>query len=103
MESFGFLDRLAHEEVRDIHIDPDGTMWFATAGGVSRYDGKGFISYTKEDGLAHNHISVAARGPDGAMWFGTEGGVSRFDSSAGPEVPGNGRALRPQTVWRGTM
>ena len=83
-KSFGFLDRLAHEEVRDIHIDPDGTMWFATAGGVSRYDGKGFISYTKEDGLAHNHISVAARGPDGAMWFGTEGGVSRFDSSAEP-------------------
>ena len=77
-KNFTFLDRLAHDEVRDIYVEPDGVMWFATAGGVSRYDGRNMVSFTRQDGLVHNLVYVMAPGPDGAMWFGTDGGVSRF-------------------------
>ncbi|MDB4533936.1 hypothetical protein N9242_03620, partial [Vicingaceae bacterium] len=37
--------------------DSEGNIWFATqGGGVSKYDGKSFITYTTEQGLAHNSV-----------------------------------------------
>jgi DNA-binding NtrC family response regulator/streptogramin lyase len=55
-------------------------MWFGTEGGVSRYDGKEFINFTKEDGLANNDVRCVHCDPDDILWFGTfGGGVSRYD------------------------
>jgi serine phosphatase RsbU (regulator of sigma subunit)/streptogramin lyase len=73
-----------------MYSDPDGVMWFATGGntepafdgGVSRYDGKGFVNFTPADGLAGSMVYAVYGDPDGVMWFGTfSGGVSRYDSS----------------------
>jgi signal transduction histidine kinase/ligand-binding sensor domain-containing protein len=79
-KKFGFEQGLAHDDVRDILFDADGVMWFATAGGVSRYDGRGFVNFTKDDGLPHNEVFTLARGPDGARWAGTQDGVARLDA-----------------------
>jgi signal transduction histidine kinase/ligand-binding sensor domain-containing protein len=80
--NFNSLNRLAHDSVRDISIEPSGTMWFATDAGVSRYDGGGMVSFTRDEGLVHNRVSAVAVAPDGAVWFGGEGGVSRFDPAS---------------------
>jgi len=48
-------------------------------GGVSRYDGKEFVTFTTEDGLANDFVYAIHRDPDGVMWFGTWTGVSRYD------------------------
>ena len=49
-----------------------------TCGGVSRFDGETWTTYTIKDGLAYDDVWSIAVGPDGALWFGTEGGgVSR--------------------------
>ncbi|MBC8229361.1 hypothetical protein H8E77_07440, partial [bacterium] len=37
------------KRVIPFRCDPDGVIWFGTDGGVSRYDGKKFITFTQED------------------------------------------------------
>ena len=79
-------DGLVHNAVTALHRAPNGMMWFGTEGGVSRYDGKEFVNFTRSlatsatDGLAHNWINAIYGTPDDVMWFGTTlGGVSRYD------------------------
>lgn len=52
--NFTTKDGLAHNDVRGIYRDPDGMMWFAAGdtilhkpGGVSLYDGKEFVNFTR--------------------------------------------------------
>ncbi len=59
---------------------PDGAVWAGTwGGGVSRFDGKAWRSYTTKDGLSGNIVYSMVRAADGVFWFGTDHGVSRFD------------------------
>ncbi|MFH1131619.1 MAG: LamG-like jellyroll fold domain-containing protein [Pseudomonadota bacterium] len=78
-KTYTLLDGLASNSVYAIYSAPDGTLWFATQGGVSRYDGKEFVNFTTQDGLAHNDVRAIYGTPDGILWFGTRGGVSRYD------------------------
>jgi ligand-binding sensor domain-containing protein len=65
--------------VYSIAVASDGALWFGTQyGGVSRFDGARWTTYTTKDGLASNRVLSIAVAPDGALWFGTEGGVSRY-------------------------
>jgi ligand-binding sensor domain-containing protein len=70
---------LADLWVYGVLFDPKGTMWVATWKGVSRFDGKGFKTYTTDDGLIDKWVYTLSRDRKGAFWFGTEGGVTRFD------------------------
>ncbi|MBL8448022.1 MAG: regulator [Zoogloeaceae bacterium] len=63
-----------------IHVDGAGDVWAGTwGGGVSRFDGKKWVSYSTPEGLAGNIVYAIARDGKGQLWFGTNGGVSRFD------------------------
>ena len=74
-----------HNTVFAIHHDSDGVMWFATEDGVSRYDGKEFLNFTRSlatsatDGLVHNSVFAIHRDLDGRLWFGTREGISCYD------------------------
>ena len=60
--------------------DRTGQLWIGTwRGGVSRYDGERFVTYTTEDGLADNTVYALLEDRDGQLWIGTIGGVSRYD------------------------
>ena len=60
--------------------DSEGNLWFGTnGGGVTRYDGKGFSTFTTEDGLAHNIVWAIAQDEGGDIWIGTSGGLNRYD------------------------
>jgi ligand-binding sensor domain-containing protein len=62
---------------------PDGSVWAGTwGGGVSRFDGKKWTSYTTRDGLAGNIVYSIARDTNGVLWFGTDKGLSRYDGKA---------------------
>jgi len=65
----------------------DGSVWVCLAGdeaqrdgkgGVSRYDGGNWTSFTRSDGLAGSYGLSIAEGVDGTVWVGTETGVSQF-------------------------
>ncbi|OGG51169.1 MAG: hypothetical protein A3F84_19335, partial [Candidatus Handelsmanbacteria bacterium RIFCSPLOWO2_12_FULL_64_10] len=80
--NFDVTDGLAGAAVRSILQDQEGALWFGIEGGVSRYDGKSFISFTTRDGLAHNLVLKILQDREGILWFGTwGGGVSRYDPS----------------------
>jgi ligand-binding sensor domain-containing protein len=66
-------------EIRKILFDPDGSVWFATQGGVSRFDGDQFVNFTVEDGLPDNSVLNMARDSRGNLWFSTSTGIARYD------------------------
>ncbi len=57
-----------------------GQMWFGSiGGGVSRYDGELFTTFTTRDGLAGNDVLCILENRSGRLWLGTADGVSRWD------------------------
>jgi ligand-binding sensor domain-containing protein/serine phosphatase RsbU (regulator of sigma subunit) len=68
---------------KGIICDGKGNIWFATqGGGVSKYDGKSFLTYTTEQGLANNSVLSIAEDKSGNLWFGTGEGLSRYDGKS---------------------
>ncbi|NQU37682.1 MAG: hypothetical protein HQ526_08840 [Actinobacteria bacterium] len=73
-------DGLVDNDINHIFEDSQGRLWFATEGGVSRYDGREFTNFTTDDGLASNHVGGMAEDRDGRIWIATLGGVSCYDA-----------------------
>jgi ligand-binding sensor domain-containing protein len=73
-------DGLASNQVRSIIPVADGSVWFGTEGGASRWSQQdGWTSYTSADGLINNSVYGIALSPDGDIWLATAGGVSHLD------------------------
>ncbi|MES2592625.1 MAG: two-component regulator propeller domain-containing protein [Bacteroidota bacterium] len=64
--------------------DKMGNLWFGTLGaGVSRYDGKDFITFNTSSGLVHNGVFCITEDKKGNLWFGTNGGgASCYDGKS---------------------
>ncbi len=61
--------------------DSRGYIWFSTANGVSRYDGRKFQNFTVTEGLADNEILTATEDIEGRIWFHSiNGRLSYFDT-----------------------
>lgn len=77
-------DGLASADVRGVVQDRQGFLWFATAGGLCRYDGYALRAFRNQrrnsNTLASNEITAIVAGRDGVLWLGMTGaGVDRFD------------------------
>jgi diguanylate cyclase (GGDEF)-like protein/PAS domain S-box-containing protein len=71
------LDGLTQSNVVDIEQDQAGYLWFTTARGLNRYDGKDFEQYTIADGLPNNSLTALYVGEDNWVWVGdAHGGVA---------------------------
>jgi ligand-binding sensor domain-containing protein len=53
-------------------------FWFGTDKGVSRYDGKTWKNFGKNEGLLDSHVYAVAITPNGDIWAGTKRGVVRI-------------------------
>jgi len=63
-------------------VDRHDHKWFGTyGGGVSRFDGEGWTTYSKTDGLGGNFVFALAVDHNGLLWAGTDGGASWFDGA----------------------
>lgn len=61
-------------------VDRDGVVWCGTwGGGLSRFDGKTWRTYTVTEGLPGNHVFMLHLDPKGQMWVGTNNGLARRD------------------------
>jgi streptogramin lyase len=108
--TYGVTDGLAALDVHDILRDRDGNMWFATeGGGVSRYDGSTWTTFTERDGLVVSSVFtqrlVADR--DGAVWTYARdlGGTNRYDGDTWTfdEFAGLARFSEPVAGRDGSM
>ena len=68
---------LPSDRVHAIAQTPDGVMWFATDGGLAKYDGRRTQAITA-DGLPQGRVLALKLDDDGALWIGTENGAARF-------------------------
>lgn len=72
-------DGLASSTVYDIIQDKDGFMWFATANGISKFDGNHFATFRTKDGLNSNSIISLLEGKNGELYIGNfEKGINLF-------------------------
>jgi ligand-binding sensor domain-containing protein/signal transduction histidine kinase len=69
---------LASNAVYSIASDSRGFLWFATAEGLSRFDGYGFANQTESTGLPHGSIRQVLIGRHGNYWLATDDGLVRF-------------------------
>ena len=108
---YSIADGLAQSSISCIYQDSQGRMWFGAWGGISRYDGKRFWSYSRST-LRVLSICEDARG---TMWIGTTFGIAwlapgdtafRWTAPLGSPLPSNQiRALfrdRADNIWIGT-
>lgn len=75
-----------HNEVSSaelIYEDSQGNIWFARYwGGLIKYDGTTWTTYTTSDGLAYNYVYTIFEDSQGNFWFGygyNSYGVTKFD------------------------
>lgn len=60
-------------------VDEEGVVWCGTwGGGLSRFDGKSWKTYTVKDGLPGNHVFMLRKDRGKSMWIGTNKGLARF-------------------------
>ncbi|MDP3149395.1 MAG: two-component regulator propeller domain-containing protein [Ignavibacteria bacterium] len=72
-------DGLASSTVYDIIQDRGGFIWFATANGMGKFDGKHFTTYRTSDGLNSNSIISIVEGKSGELYIGNfEKGINIF-------------------------
>ena len=114
--NFTFRDGLPHNTIRGVATDAQGLIWLATAGGISRYDGRAFsnlsISQVERKGPTADEVNAIHIAPSGALWFGTDSGVSLFDQGVfSPNLAAEGLATNrvlcvgsggENIVWYGT-
>ncbi|UTW61234.1 hypothetical protein KFE98_14585 [bacterium SCSIO 12741] len=65
-----------------IFQDQNKVYWLGSKdNGVYRYDGKGLVHYTQEDGLVSDQIRGIQSDSSGHLFFDTSEGISRFDGN----------------------
>lgn len=74
--TFTSRDGLAHDIVRDVLEASDGSIWFATMGGVTRYAPAtcSYLTFSPGGGLPRQEAMSLAQTPDGTVWVATQGG-----------------------------
>ncbi|MBI2212594.1 MAG: response regulator [Acidobacteria bacterium] len=96
-----------------LHQDAKGYVWTGSPGGLSRYDGVGFTTFSQADGLEDQSIKVILSDEQGRLWFGANEGVTVFDgrrftqygrdSGIGAGRISSGAIDRFGTVWFATQ
>ena len=68
--NFSVREGISQSQINDIVQDNEGFIWFATAEGLTRFDGKNFTNYSKIDGLASTFITKMILDSAGNIWLG---------------------------------
>ena len=77
-------DGLAGNIVYSIAQGSDGSYWFGTNKGLSRFDGNSWSNWNIHNGLPSNNVYAIAIEANGDVWLGTLGGVTRLGLKANP-------------------
>lgn len=108
-ERLSVEDGLPHATVLSALQDQKGFMWFATADGLSRYDGYTFTTFRHDaddlNSLSNNNTFSLIESQDGLLWIGTDpGGLNVYDPATGKfsvyrHNPDDPTSLIDDSVW----
>jgi len=65
---------LPQRQVLAITQDTWGYLWVGTYGGLSRFNGRSFVTLRTREGLSSNSVQDIVPLPDGRLWVATSGG-----------------------------
>ena len=85
---YRLADGLPQMTVGDVVQGPRGYVWFATEGGVARFDGSEFRTFSVADGLPSNWARSLSFDARGRLWVGTVGGLAVLDGERFRRVGG---------------
>jgi len=67
---YSLKDGLIQSNVNDILQDKKGYLWFATDGGLSKFNGQTFTNYSTYDGLSEAAVNSICEDDEGQLWIG---------------------------------
>ena len=79
-----------------IRQDGGGNLWIATLGGLCRYGGHSFLTFTRRNGMPDDNINEVLLTRDGQLCAGTLNGLALLTGwrdPSGAELPFNGKLL----------
>jgi ligand-binding sensor domain-containing protein/signal transduction histidine kinase len=79
--SYGTAEGLGKGFVKDLRLDPDGTLWAATQGGLSRLKNGRIATLTKKNGLPCDAVSWLTEDDAHSVWLYTACGLVRIGRS----------------------
>src|SRR5436190_16654806 len=80
VKRFGVEDGLLNRRVTAVAQDREGFLWIGTPGGLHRFDGYVFKTYTTTDGLSSNVVDAIWTDADGLLWLVRGGTRSDLDA-----------------------
>ena len=63
-----------NQNVSAIFQDHQGILWVGTQGGLARWDGRDWETFTHPDGLSASDVRAISEDREGNLWIGTDGG-----------------------------
>jgi diguanylate cyclase (GGDEF)-like protein len=85
---YGTREGLAQSQVNAMVQDARGYLWAATHGGLSRFNGRRFTTFTTLNGLPDDVLSCLAADREGRVWVGADSGrVALWDGRSLRELP----------------
>jgi signal transduction histidine kinase len=84
IQNFGIAEGLPQSQVYSSLVeDNQGYLWVGTmGGGLSRFDGKEFETFTTNEGLVNNFVRDLVIDSTNRIWIATNKGISMFDGKA---------------------
>jgi len=81
--SWTTADGLPSDDIRDVAVAPNGTIWLATSAGVAAFDGTTFTVHTTttHPGLPSNDLYAIGVMNNGDVWVGGDLGLSRLEGA----------------------
>ncbi len=71
---------MAQSQVYSLLQDSRGYLWMGTrGGGISRFDGVNFKTFTVNDGLINNYVFCIKEDQKHNLWIGTNNGLSKYN------------------------
>jgi len=67
---------LVNDNINALVIDAQGVIWIGTSNGVSKFDGRSWVTV-----IPSGVFRAALIDKQGNKWFGSDGGVSKFDGT----------------------
>lgn len=101
-------DGLPNATVLSVLQDQEGFMWFATADGLARYDGRDFVIFRRDDennSISNNNTFALMQSRDGLIWIGTDpGGLNVYNPRTGlfdlyEHDPNDENSLLDNSIW----
>jgi ligand-binding sensor domain-containing protein len=101
---------LPQSQVWSAAADSHGYVWFGTqGGGLSRFDGKQFQTFTSADGLPSNFIHAIFQEKNYRLWIGTNEGIARYNGRKMEALPlknvqiNQFSLISDQKLWAGSQ